>query len=1026
MIDGIIRWSLQNRLFVLAAALGLIAWGAVETSRTPVDVFPDLTAPTVSIIAEAHGMAPEEVEVLLTLPIESALNGAAGVRRVRSKTSTGIAVINVDFEWGTDVHRARQFIAERLQLVRGSLPPEAEPPVMGPITSVMGDILFVGLTSDRHSPMELRTAGDWTVARRLLAAPGVAQVIVMGGDERQFQVLLDPRRLDAHEVTAEDVAHALEQSNENTSAGFLIESDQEQLIHGIGRVRTVDDVGMALVRLWKGTPLLVRDVADVVVGPALKRGDAGVNGGPGILIAVRKQPQANTLTLTRELETILDGIGAALPEGMIIHTGLFRQSDFIEVAVSNVGNALLEGAALVVLIVFFFLVSGRATAITAIAIPLSLLSAVLAMRIRGIEINTMTLGGMAIAVGALVDDAIIDVENVARRLRENARLDEPQSVLGVVFRASKEIRASIVFATLIIVVVFAPLYFLEGVEGRLLQPLGFAYVGSLFASLLVALTVTPVLCSLLLPGSRGVLKPHEAWIVIKLKGFYEPLLHSTVHHWKALTGLSAVLLAGAAIGTALAGRSFLPPFNEGALTISMVTLPGTSLEMSNRLGAMAEGIILNRPEVLSTGRRTGRASGDEHAQPVSSSEIDALLKPGLENKEEFLASLRAELATVPGTNVIIGQPLEHRIDHMLSGTRANIAVKIFGHDLSRLRELAEKVRQEMAAIDGVVDLSVEQQGELPLVTVRFRRRAIARYGLTIQQIAHEIETAFQGRTVGRVIDGPVGYDLVVRYDTRELDTLEAVREKHIGVPGGARLPLHVFADVERSLGPSLIARENVGRKIVVQCNVAERDLLSVVDDIRARVGENLIMPEGYRVEYGGQFESAQEASRIIGLVGAAVVMVVLVLLFVALGSMRDAWLVLLNLPLALIGGVVGVYASGGVISVASLIGFITLFGIATRNGIMMVTHFHHLRDEEGLSEPLEIVRRGALERLSPILMTALASGLGLLPLALSSGNPGSEIQAPMAMVILFGLVTSTALNMLVVPSLYLRFGAAAR
>ena len=1028
MVDGIIRWSLNNRLFVVAGAFALIAWGIVEARRMPVDVFPDLTAPTVTVVAEAHGMAPEEVETLLTFPIETALNGAPAVRRVRSKTAVGIGIVSVDFEWGTDILQARQVVAERLQVVSATLPPEVEPPVMGPIASFMGDILFIGITSDAHSSMALRTAADWTVARRLLAVPGVAQVVSMGGDVRQFQVQLRPERLDAFEITADEVAHALEDANENTSAGFLVEGGQEHLIHGVGRVQGLADIRETLVKMRGGLPVRVGQLGKVEVGPALKRGDAGVNAKRGVLIAVRKQPLANTLTLTRTLEGVLDDLQATLPKGMRIHQELFRQADFIQVAVDNVSTALRDGALLVVLIVLAFLMSVQATLITALAIPLSLLAAVLAMKWQGIEINTMTLGGMAIAVGALVDDAIIDVENVARRLRLESLLPEAErrATLLVVFEASKEIRRSIVFATLIIVLVFLPLFYLSGVEGRLLQPLGFAYAVSLGASLVVALTVTPVLCSLLLPRARTVTRGHTTPLVRVLEAGYRPLLELVVRRWRSLAVLSLLALAGAGSALWMAGRSFLPAFNEGALTISVVTLPGTALEESDRLGRMAERIVLSHPEVVSTGRRTGRAERDAHAQSVNASELDARLKMTADRSEaEFLDALRADLKAVPGTAITIGQPIEHRIDHMLSGTRANIAVKLFGPDLRVLRTSADRAEAVMKGIPGVVDLSVEQQAEVPFVTVRLKRAAIARYGLTVKQVSHEIETAFLGRVVTEVLEGQAVFDLVVRYDAGAVDSFDALEETRIGTPTGARLPLHVLAEVERTVGPNLIVREGVERKIVVMCNVAGRDLQAVVDDVRERVGA-LQLPEGYRVAYGGQFESAQQATTVLMWVGTGVVVGIFLLLFVALRTARDAVLVMLNLPLALIGGAAGVYVAGGVVSVASIIGFITLFGIATRNGIMMVTHFQHLATVEGVRDPLEVVRRGARERLSPILMTALASGLGLLPLALAAGAPGSEIQAPMAIVILFGLVSSTALNMLVVPAFYLRFGAACR
>ncbi len=1026
MVDGIIRWSLGHRLFAIVAAVALVVWGSVEAARLPVDVLPDVTAPTVSVVAEAHGMAPQEIEALLTLPVETALNGATGVRRVRSRTAVGIAVISVDFEWGTDIFQARQLVAERLALVSSTLPPDVEPPVLGPITSVMGDILYVGLTAEGQPPMAARTVADWTIARRILAIPGVAQVFTMGGDVRQFQVLLDPQRLDAYELSADDVAHALERANENTSAGFLVEAGREQLIHGIGRIQSTEDIAQTLVTTRGGLPVLVRHLGEVTIGAALKRGEGGVNGQPGVVIGIRKQPGANTLELTERIDEVLTTLGSSLPEGMVIHGDLFRQADFIEVAIANVSAALRDGAILVVLIVLLFLASGRATLITALAIPLSLLTAVLAMRLQGVAINTMTLGGMAIAVGALVDDAIIDVENVARRLRQNAALpaERRAGVLAVVLRASQEIRRSIVFATLIIMLVFVPLFVLGGVEGRLLRPLGFAYVVSLSASLVVALTVTPALCSLLLPRSRAVRRPTEPLLVRALHRAYQPAVGWAVRRYRLLGLSSLALLAAAALALGLAGRSFLPSFNEGSLTLAVATLPGTSLAESSELGGMVEQILLRHEEVVATARRTGRAERDEHTQPVSASEIEARLQMKDRSEAELLAALRRDLETVPGANVIIGQPIEHRIDHMLSGARANIAVKIFGPELFELRRLSSRVREAMAKVDGVVDLTAEQLADVPFVTVRFRRKAIARHGLTVERVAHEIETAFQGRAVTQVLEGQASFDVVVRYDPKAVDTLEAVRETRIGTATGARVPLHVLADVYRDVGPNRISRENVERKTVVMCNVAGRDLQAVVDDIRERIKAEVDRPPGYRVELGGQFESARSATRTLMLVGGGVIAGIFLLLFVALGTLRDAALVMVNLPLALIGGVVGVYLSGGVVSVASIIGFITLFGIAARNGIMMVTHFHHLADHEGVADADELVRRGAGERLAPILMTALASGLGLLPLALAAGEPGSEIQSPMAIVILCGLVTSTALNMLVVPALYRRYGAA--
>lgn len=1026
MLDTLIRSSLRHRLFVILGAGALLIWGAIEATRLPVDVFPDLTAPTVTVITEAHGMAPEEVETLITFPIETALNGASGVRRVRSSTTVGIAVVWIEFAWGTDIYRARQIVAEKLQDIRGSLPAEIAPPLMAPISSIMGEVLFMALTSDVHSPMEVRTAADWTVRRRLLAVPGVSQVTPIGGEKKQFQVVLDPERLTAYGVSSHDVIGALQETNANTSAGFYLAGGQEYLIQGVGRVVHPEDIGQTLVALRGDQPVLISDLAQVVLGgPPFQRGDGSYNGRPAVVLGVQKQPGANTLELTERLDDVLDDLQGSLPEGMLIHRHVFRQADFIEIAIDNVTTAIRDGGILVVLIMLLFLASIRATGITVLAIPLSLVAAVLSMKALGITLNTMTLGGMAIAVGALVDDAIIVNENIARRLRQNGLLPQNQRrpLLEVVFEATREVRGSIVFATVIIILVFLPLFFLSGVEGRLLQPLGFAYVVSLFASLVVALTVTPALCSFLLPGSRAVLRGHEPKVVHWLRSAYEPTLLAVMPRWKAVTALSLGGLIAAGVGLGWAGRAFLPDFNEGALTIGAVAPPGASLEESNTLGRMVEEILLRQPEISATARRTGRAELDEHAQGVHASEIDIKTVPGERSKEQFLEDLRRQLTAVPGVNITIGQPISHRIDHMLSGTRATIAVKIFGQDLYELRRLAESMRAVMAEVEGVVDLSVEQQAEIPFVSVIFDRGAIARHGLRVRQVAEAIETAFRGRTVSQVLDGQAAFDLVVRYDVSTLESFENLQGTLISTPSGGQVPLHALAKIRRDRGPNTISRENAQRKIVVMCNVAGRDLSSVVTDIRNSSRESISLPQGFHVEFSGQFESAEEATRTLALLGFAVVVGIFLILFIAFGSVRDAVLVMVNLPLALIGGVVGVFLSGGVLSVASTIGFITVFGIATRNGIMMISHIHHLVNHEGVTDLALAVKRGAMERLVPILMTAIASALALVPLALSGGEPGSEIQTPMAIVILFGLLSSTALNMIVVPALYLRFGS---
>ncbi|GAB3314689.1 efflux RND transporter permease subunit [Haliea atlantica] len=1019
MIDRIINWSLGNRLLVLAAALILLGWGGWVARETPVDVFPDLTAPSVTLVAEAHGMSPEDVEALVTRPLETAMNGAAGVRRVRSNTGVGSSVVTIEFEWGTDIYRARQIVSEKLQSVRGSLPADLPPPQMAPMSSIMGEILFLALRSTAHDEMALKSTADWVVRRRLLAVPGVAEVIPIGGETRQFQVTADPERLSAHGITLGQLKAAVAAASRNASAGFLTRNDQEFLIRGMGRVTDIGELEQALVAERDGRPLLVRDLAEVRIGPAPRRGTGAYRGEPAVVLGVQKQPGVNTLALTAELDQVLAEIQASLPQGMSIETDAFRQADFIETAIDNLRAALRDGAILVVAIMFVFLFSGRATGIALLAIPLSLLVAVLAIRLLGGTINTMTLGGMVIALGALVDDAIIVVENIVRRLRENQlrSVSERQSARAVVFSATREIEGSIVFATLIIILVFLPLFFLSGVEGRLLQPLGLAYVVSLAASLLVALTVTPVLCLMGLPGSATVHSSHDTRFIAWLKRAYRPVLEQVMRHPRVVLAGAVAMLLAAVISLAVAGRGFLPEFNEGSLTVSAVTLPGTSLETSDAIGRRVEAILLAQPEVVATARRTGRAELDPHAQQVFASEIDVSLVMQSRSKEALLAALRRDFARVPGTNVIIGQPISHRIDHMLSGTRANIAIKIFGQDLAELRRLGAQVESLASGVRGAVDVAMEEQSEIPFVSVRFDREALANYGLSMAEAAEALETAFTGTVVGRIREGQANIDLVVRLGTDTRGDIDAIKQTHIALPSGASAPFAALADIRMERGPNSIGRENVQRRMVVMANVAGRDLISVVDDLRRAVDDTIDLPTGYHIEYGGQFESAEAANTRLLLLTGAVILGIFLLLMTAFGSARDAGLVMLNLPLALIGGVIGVWLSGGVLTIAGIIGFITLFGIATRNGVILIDHIGRLMRDEGLGLE-QAVRQGAEERLVPILMTALATALALVPLALAGGEPGSEIQSPMAVVILWGLVSSTALNMLVVPAIY--------
>ncbi|MGM0434684.1 MAG: efflux RND transporter permease subunit [Pseudomonadota bacterium] len=1026
MIAQTIQWSLRFRLFVIAGAAILFGWGVYESMRSPVDVFPELTAPSVTVVTEAHNMAPEEVERLVTYPVETALNGSTGVRRLRSSTGVGISVVTVEFDWGTDIYRARQVVSEKLQSVRGELPPGAGEPTLAPVTSVMGEVMFLAVTGDAD-PMTLRTAADWQVRRRLQAVPGVAEVITIGGDIKQYEVRVQPERLAAHDIAVNEVADAVRSTNRNVSAGFYVDNGRELLIHGSGRVTGAEEIGNTVIQKRDGQPIKVRDVAEVSVGPAPVRGTGSRNGEDAAVLGVKKQPGENTLALTQRLDREIESLREELPDGVTLRTDLFRQADFIDTAVNNLLEALRDGGILVVAIVMLFLVSFRASALSLLAIPLSLIAAVLALRALGGTLNTMTLGGLAIAIGAVVDDAIIVVENIVRRLRGNAALPEherlpPEKVVGP---ATVEIQGSIVFATFIIMLVFTPLFFLPGIEGRLMGPLGFAYIVALGASLLVAITVTPALASLILPNSRTVQKAKEPRLVERTKAAFAPILDATLHRWKLVAGLAVLGLAGASLALSLAGQSFLPEFNEGSLTVSAVTKPGTALEESDRLGGMVEDILLSHPEVTSTARRTGRAEQDPHAQAVYASEIDVSLDMGDRSKSALLKELREELSAVPGTNIVIGQPLSHRIDHMLSGTRANLAVKLFGPELDQLRRLSKEVEGAMESVPGIVDLTRQPRAQIPFLSVDFKRDAIARHGLRVEQVAEAMRTAFTGETVSRVMEDQTAFDLVLRLPPSAKQDRDTIRELSITTPDGARVPLHALADIRETRGPNTIMREDVARKMIVSANVDDPDLVGVVRDAQQRVSDEVELPKGYRIEYGGQFEAAQEASSALFWLGLAVLAGIFLLLYVAFNSVRDAVLVMINLPLALIGGVAGLFVAGGILSIATMIGFIALLGIATRNGVMLVSHIHTLREQEGESA-VGAVRRGTLERLIPILMTALSAGLGLVPLAMGAGEPGSEIQAPMAMVILFGLLSSTVLNMVVLPALYLRFGSAVR
>jgi CzcA family heavy metal efflux pump len=1021
MLDALIRSSLRYRSLVLFLAVALLAGGAYTALQIPLDVLPDLTAPTVVVLIEGPGMVPTEMEALATFPIEASLNGAAGVRRVRSATAVGVAIIWVEFDWGQDIVRARQIVTEKLAQATPSLPPTVKATYLAPVSSVMGEILFIGLDSDRHSALDVRTIADTVVRRRLLAVPGVSQVIPTGGEQKQYQVVVDPRWLREYEVSMREVESALSAANQNSSAGFHVAGGQEYLIQGVGRVKTIEEIGSVTITSRNGRPILVRDIAEVRVGAELKRGEGSRNGRPAVIIGIQKQPGTNTLDLTKAVDQTLDDIERTLPAGMKIQRNLFRGADFIERALENLTRAMRDGAILVAIIVVLFLFNIRAALITLVALPLSLVSSVLAMSWFGFTINSMTLGGLAIAIGELVDDAIIDVENVMRRLRENAARPqaERKSALDVVYHASSEIRGSVVFATIIVVLVFLPLFALTSVEGRLLRPLGFAYITSLLASLLVALTVTPVLCSFLLPRAQSVMNEHEHWLARTLKAAYAPILRACLRVPVLVATVALALVVVAGWQLTKAGRAFLPEFNEGSLTISAVTIPGTSLAQSDELGAALEHLLLSVPEVVSTARRTGRAELDEHVQGVESAEMDVRLSMKDRPKDAVLEEIRQKTTLMPGMNVTIGQPISHRIDHMLSGVRANVAVKIFGDDLPTLRALAKQVNAAMQGVAGVVDLSTEQQTDIPTLQMKVNAGQAARYGLKTGEASEAVQTAYVGKEVSRVLEGQVSFPLVVRYGSEETRSIQSIRDTLIETPSGARVPLSAIADIREDRGPNFIMREFVQRRIVVQCNVAGRDLVSTVREIQGRVANQVKIPQGYHLEYGGQFEAESQATRLLLILGGLAVLAMVFLLGTVFRSLTDAAVILLNLPLALVGGVAGVFMGGGILSVASIIGFITLFGIATRNGIMLISHIRHLMEQENVTDAYEAVARGAAERLVPIVMTAMAAGLALIPIALGKGQPGSEIQAPMAVVILFGLISSTLLNMFVVPAAWL-------
>lgn len=1019
MIDNIIRFSLNNRYLVLVCSVALIIFGTRTAVDMDVDVFPDLTAPTVVVMTDAHGMAAEEVERMVTFPIETAVNGATDVRRVRSASSQGFSFVWIEFDWGTDIFKARQIVSEKLISIASQMPLGVGQPVLAPQSSVMGEIFFIGIQSDSTSMMDLRTIAEWNIKPLLLATGGVSQVTIIGGDYKQYQVLANPQKMKFYQVSLAELEGACSAMSENSTGGVLRQFSNEYVVRGIARTSSLEELGSTFIKFVNGKPVRVRDVAEVVIGSAVKMGYASENAKPSVIISISKQPNTNTLDVTERIEQNIRSLAQTLPPDVKLDTTIFRQADFIQTSVRNVQNALLEGSLFVVLILFLFLGSFRTTIISLLAIPISLLGTVLVMKFLGLNINTMSLGGMAIAIGALVDDAIIDVENVYKRLRQN-RLkphDERLSAFTVVFEASKEIRASILNATLIIIVAFVPLFFLSGMEGRMLQPLGIAFVVSLFVSLVVAMTLTPLLAQMLLANEKYLSKNEkEKWLVRKLTANYEKSLRWALRHKKPILFSTLALFLVSMFLMMGMGRSFLPEFNEGALTLSVVTQPGTSLEESNMLGNLVEKELLSIDEISSTARRTGRGELDEHSQTTNSAEIDVNFTLKNRSAEEFLADVRATLSRIPGIAFTVGQPLGHRIDHMLSGTRANIAIKLFGNDLNQMFALGNQIKSAISGIEGLVDVNVEQQVEIPQVQIRAKRDMLANYGISLQQFNHFIDISFGGEKLTEIYEGQRSFDLVLRLNPDYTQTLEGIRSALIDTYDGKKVPLEQVAEIVSVSGPSSISRENVQRKIVISANVAGRDLRGVVNDIQQNINTGISLPEGYRIEYGGQFESEAKASQTLMLTSLLALLIIFLLLFQEFKNVKLAGIVLLNLPLALIGGVFSIYFTSGILSIPAIIGFITLFGIATRNGILLISHYLQLQQ---LGTPLtETIMKGSADRLNPILMTALTAALALIPLALRGHLAGNEIQSPMAKVILGGLLSSTLLNIYIVPIVF--------
>ncbi|MBU3855810.1 efflux RND transporter permease subunit [Bacteroides gallinaceum] len=1022
MLNKIIHFSLQNRLLILVASVLLLIGGLYTTIHTEVDVFPDLNAPTVVVMTEANGMAAEEVEQLVTFPIETAVNGATNVRRVRSSSTAGFSVVWVEFDWDTDIYLARQIVSEKLTTVGESLPDNVGNPTLGPQSSILGELLIVGLTADSTSMLDLRTLADWTIRPRLLSTGGVAQVAVLGGDIKEYQILVHPERMKHYGVTLGEIMDVTRGMNQNTSGGVIYEYGNEYIVRGVISTNDVKEMGRAVIKTAGGAPVTLEDVADVRIGAQQpKLGVASEKGKPAVLITVTKQPNTGTIELTERLEESLKDLQKNLPADVRISTDTFRQSRFIESSISNVQNSLYEGAIFVVIVLFLFLANARTTVISLVTLPLSLLVTILVLHYMGLSINTMSLGGMAIAIGSLVDDAIVDVENVWKHLRENRMLPlaERKPVLEVVFNASREVRMPILNSTLIIIVSFVPLFFLSGMEGRMLMPLGVAFIVSLFASTIVALTLTPVLCSYLLGGQTGKEGgvPKEAFVAVWMKKHYERALLWALGHKKGVLGSAAVLFVSALCLFFTLGHSFLPAFNEGSFTINISSMPGISLEESDKIGRQAEELLLSIPEIQTVARKTGRAELDEHALGVNVSEIEAPFELKDRSHQELLNEVRKKLSVISGANIEIGQPISHRIDAMLSGTQASIAIKLFGDDLNRMFALGNQIKEVIADVEGIADLNVEQQIERPELKIIPKREMLAKYGISLPQFNEFVTVNMAGEVVSQVYEQGKSFNLVVRSSESNRGSMEHIKNLMIDDAQGQKIPLSYVADIESSAGPNTINRENVKRKIVISANASGRDLRSVVNDIRKRVDESVRLPEGYHVEYGGQFESEQSASRTLLLTSAMSIAVIFLLLYMQFKSGAESGVILLNLPLALIGGVFTLIFTTGELSIPAIIGFISLFGIATRNGMLLISHYKLLKEEQGM-DLRECIVHGSLDRLNPILMTALSSALALIPLALRGDLPGNEIQSPMAKVILGGLLTSTFLNAFIVPVVY--------